>query len=106
MCGISATFMSQIGTMLRRTILAFLYTIGSLIAQLLIKNCTIIVQDFRAAPSLEPGWVPTRMGAAGAPDDIDKAHRTQVWLATSDEPAATVSGRYFFHQKKRDPDPA
>jgi hypothetical protein len=56
--------------------------------------------------SLEPGWVPTRMGAAGAPDDIDKAHRTQVWLATSDEPAATVSGRYFFHQKKRDPDPA
>jgi NAD(P)-dependent dehydrogenase (short-subunit alcohol dehydrogenase family) len=45
--------------------------------------------------SLEPGWVPTKMGGAGAPDDIDKAHRTQVWLATSDEPAATVSGRYF-----------
>jgi NAD(P)-dependent dehydrogenase (short-subunit alcohol dehydrogenase family) len=56
--------------------------------------------------SLEPGWVPTKMGGAGAPDDIDKAHRTQVWLATSNEPAATVSGRYFFHQKQRDPDPA
>jgi NAD(P)-dependent dehydrogenase (short-subunit alcohol dehydrogenase family) len=56
--------------------------------------------------SLEPGWVPTKMGGAGAPDDIDKAHRTQVWLATSDEPAAAVSGRYFFHQKQRDPDPA
>jgi NAD(P)-dependent dehydrogenase (short-subunit alcohol dehydrogenase family) len=56
--------------------------------------------------SLEPGWVPTKMGGAGAPDDIDKAHRTQVWLATSHEPAATVSGRYFFHQKLRDPDPA
>jgi NAD(P)-dependent dehydrogenase (short-subunit alcohol dehydrogenase family) len=56
--------------------------------------------------SLEPGWVPTKMGGAGAPDDIDKAHRTQVWLATSDEPAAAVSGRYFFHQKLRDPDPA
>ena len=53
--------------------------------------------------SLEPGWVATKMGGAGAPDDIDKAHRTQVWLATSDEPAATVSGRYFFHQKLRDP---
>jgi hypothetical protein len=26
-------------------------------------------------------------------------------LATSDEPAAAVSGRYFFHQKLRDPDP-
>ena len=55
--------------------------------------------------SLEPGWVPTKMGGAGAPDDIDKAHRTQAWLATSDEPAATVSGRYFFHQRIRDADP-
>jgi NAD(P)-dependent dehydrogenase (short-subunit alcohol dehydrogenase family) len=56
--------------------------------------------------SLEPGWVPTKMGGAGAPDDIDTAHRTQVWLATSDEPAAIVSGKYFFHQQLRDPDPA
>jgi NAD(P)-dependent dehydrogenase (short-subunit alcohol dehydrogenase family) len=56
--------------------------------------------------SLEPGWVPTKMGGSGAPDDIDKAHRTQVWLATSDEAAATVSGKYFFHQKLRDRDPA
>src|SRR5271166_1565761 len=56
--------------------------------------------------ALTPGWVPTKMGGAGAPDDIDKAHRTQVWLATSDEPAAIVSGKYFFHQKLRDPDPA
>jgi len=54
--------------------------------------------------ALEPGWVPTRIGGAGAPDDLDKGHRTQVWLATSDEPAATVSGEYFFHQKLRDPD--
>jgi len=56
--------------------------------------------------SIEPGWVPTKMGGAGAPDDIDKAHRTQVWLATSDELAATGSGRYFFHQKQRNPDMA
>ena len=55
--------------------------------------------------SLEPGWVPTKMGGAGAPDDIDKAHRTQAWLATSDEPVAAVSGRYFFHQRIRDADP-
>ena len=54
--------------------------------------------------ALEPGWVPTKMGGAGAPDDLDKGHRTQVWLATSDESAATVSGQYFFHQKPRDPD--
>jgi hypothetical protein len=56
--------------------------------------------------SLEPGWVPTKMGGPGALGDLDKAHRTQVWLAASDEPAATVSGKYFFHQKLRDPDPA
>ena len=56
--------------------------------------------------SLEPGWVPTKMGGPGAPDDLDKAHRTQVWLATSDERAAATSGRYFFHQRLRDPDPA
>jgi hypothetical protein len=55
--------------------------------------------------ALEPGWVPTKMGGAGAPDDLDKGHRTQVWLATSDESAATFSGRYFFHQTLRDPDP-
>ena len=55
--------------------------------------------------ALEPGWVPTKMGGAYAPDDIYKGHPTQFLLATSDEPAATISGRYFFHQKLRDPDP-
>jgi NAD(P)-dependent dehydrogenase (short-subunit alcohol dehydrogenase family) len=56
--------------------------------------------------ALEPGWVPTKMGGAGAPDDLDQAHRTQAWLAVSAEPAATVSGKYFFHLRQRDPDPA
>lgn len=45
--------------------------------------------------ALEPGWVPTNMGGAGAPDDMDQAHRTQAWLATD----ACVSGRYFYHLK-------
>ena len=31
--------------------------------------------------SLEPGWVPTKMGGPGAPDDMDQAHLTQAWLA-------------------------
>jgi len=69
-----------------------------------VRGCASISRS--KSNSLEPGWVPTRMGGAGAPDDIDKAHQTQVWLATSDEQAATVSGRYFFHQTQRDPDPA
>ncbi len=56
--------------------------------------------------ALEPGWVPTKMGGPGAPDDLDAAHRTQVWLVTSDEPAATVSGEYFYHLRLRPPNPA
>ena len=52
------------------------------------------------ANALEPGWVPTKMGGAGAPDDMDQAHRTQVWLAASDDPKADVTGQYFFHLKR------
>ncbi|HEY0035199.1 MAG TPA: SDR family NAD(P)-dependent oxidoreductase [Longimicrobium sp.] len=49
--------------------------------------------------ALTPGWVPTRMGGAGAPDDLDQGHRTQAWLAVSDDPAARVTGGYFYHQR-------
>src|SRR5215831_13764361 len=55
--------------------------------------------------AVEPGWVATRMGGPGAPDDLDAAHRTQVWLAVSDDPTARVSGRYFYHMKSRQPNP-
>jgi hypothetical protein len=37
--------------------------------------------------------------------ELGQAHRTQVWLATSDESAATVSGKYYFRQNLRDSDP-
>jgi NAD(P)-dependent dehydrogenase (short-subunit alcohol dehydrogenase family) len=47
--------------------------------------------------AVEPGWVATRMGGPGAPDDLDHGHRTQVWLATSNDPAARVTGTYFYH---------
>ncbi len=50
--------------------------------------------------ALEPGWVPTKMGGAGAPDDMSQAHLTQAWLAASDEPEAKVSGRYFYHLRR------
>ena len=53
--------------------------------------------------ALEPGWVATRMGGASAPDTLDEAHRTQVWLAISDDPTALVSGRYFYHMQLRQP---
>jgi NAD(P)-dependent dehydrogenase (short-subunit alcohol dehydrogenase family) len=53
------------------------------------------------ANALEPGWVPTKMGGPGAPDDLDAAPRTQVWLATSEAAGAKVTGGYFYHLKAR-----
>ena len=55
--------------------------------------------------AVEPGWVPTRMGGPGAPDDLDQAHRTEAWLAVSDDVAARVSGSYFYHLRPRTPNP-
>jgi NAD(P)-dependent dehydrogenase (short-subunit alcohol dehydrogenase family) len=55
--------------------------------------------------SVEPGWVPTKMGGAGAPDDLSLAPVTQAWLAVSDDPAAKTTGRHFYHQQVRDTAP-
>jgi NAD(P)-dependent dehydrogenase (short-subunit alcohol dehydrogenase family) len=56
--------------------------------------------------AVHPGWVPTKMGGAGAPDDLTAAPQTQAWLAVSDDPAARVTGEYFFHMKPRKPSAA
>jgi NAD(P)-dependent dehydrogenase (short-subunit alcohol dehydrogenase family) len=58
------------------------------------------------ANALEPGWVATKMGGPGAPGDLALAPVTQAWLATSDDPAAMVTGQYFYHQRLRETHPA
>jgi hypothetical protein len=45
------------------------------------------------------------MGGAGAPDDLEMGHLTQTWLATSNDPAATTSGGYWYHRKRQAPAP-
>lgn len=50
--------------------------------------------------AVDPGWVPTKMGGAGAPDNLEKGYETQVWLSASAKPDATVSGQYFHHKKR------
>jgi NAD(P)-dependent dehydrogenase (short-subunit alcohol dehydrogenase family) len=55
--------------------------------------------------AVEPGWVATRMGGPGASDDLDQGHRTQVWLAVSDDPGAQVTGKLFFHLRERAANP-
>lgn len=58
------------------------------------------------ANAVDPGWVATRMGGPGAPDDVELGHRTQTWLAVSDDPEATRSGGYWYHQMHQAPAPA
>lgn len=48
--------------------------------------------------TVDPGWVPTKMGGTGAPDDLEEGARTQVWLASSED--ASFSGKYLFHMKE------
>jgi NAD(P)-dependent dehydrogenase (short-subunit alcohol dehydrogenase family) len=55
--------------------------------------------------ALEPGWVPTKMGGPGAPDDMGQAHLTQAWLAASDDTNAQTTADYFYHLKPREPNP-
>jgi NAD(P)-dependent dehydrogenase (short-subunit alcohol dehydrogenase family) len=54
--------------------------------------------------AVDPGWVATKMGGAGAPDDFGLGHRTQEMLAT--DPDQTVTGGYWFHGERQEPHPA
>ena len=56
--------------------------------------------------AVEPGWVPTKMGGPGAPDDLSLAPVTQAWLAVSDDVQAVTSGGYLYHQHPRETHPA
>jgi len=47
------------------------------------------------ANAVDPGWIRTRMGGPQATDDVADGAATQVWLATSDDDGARVSGRYL-----------
>ncbi len=53
--------------------------------------------------AVDPGWVPTKMGGPGAPDDLALGHQTQAWLASSDDPGALTSGGYWYHGRRRQP---
>jgi NAD(P)-dependent dehydrogenase (short-subunit alcohol dehydrogenase family) len=53
--------------------------------------------------AIDPGWVPTRMGGPGAPDDLRLGHLTQEWLATSEDPEARTSSGYWYHQRRIEP---
>ncbi|MGO9964880.1 MAG: SDR family NAD(P)-dependent oxidoreductase [Acidimicrobiales bacterium] len=49
--------------------------------------------------AVDPGWVATKMGGPGAPDDLALGSDTQAWLAVSDDAEALVSGAFFYHRR-------
>jgi NAD(P)-dependent dehydrogenase (short-subunit alcohol dehydrogenase family) len=56
--------------------------------------------------AVDPGWIKTRMGGPNATDELPDGAETQVWLATSDEPAAMVTGHYFKRRRSLRANPA
>ncbi|MGW4858941.1 hypothetical protein [Kocuria palustris] len=58
------------------------------------------------ANAVDPGWVPTRMGGPDAAEDLDLAHVTQAWLATTQDPEALSSGGYWHHGRVEQTHPA
>jgi NAD(P)-dependent dehydrogenase (short-subunit alcohol dehydrogenase family) len=61
-----------------------------------------VARRFRHVVSnaVDPGWIKTKLGGPGATNGLDEGADTPVWLATSDEPEATMSGRLV---KRRQP---
>ena len=51
------------------------------------------------AATVDPGWVPTKMGGPNAPDDLQKGWQTQAWLATCPLTPAQPSGQNYHHQR-------
>jgi NAD(P)-dependent dehydrogenase (short-subunit alcohol dehydrogenase family) len=56
--------------------------------------------------AVDPGWIKTKLGGPGATDELPEGADTQVWLATSDEPGAAVSGRYLKRRQELRANPA
>jgi NAD(P)-dependent dehydrogenase (short-subunit alcohol dehydrogenase family) len=75
----------------------FVTTLAAAVARI----CTDVFSN-----AVDPGWVPTKMGGPGAPDDLRLGHLTQVWLATSNAPQARTSGGYWYHQRRAEPAPS
>lgn len=55
--------------------------------------------------AVDPGWIKTEMGGPNAPDSVELGAETQVWLASSDDEDALVSGRYLKRRQALEPNP-
>ncbi|KAI1268224.1 short chain dehydrogenase [Xylariaceae sp. FL1019] len=55
--------------------------------------------------TIDPGWVPTKMGGRGAPDDIEESHRLYLMLAEGSGEAEGRNGCYWKNGKKGPAEP-
>ncbi|UFS65315.1 SDR family NAD(P)-dependent oxidoreductase [Paracoccus denitrificans] len=54
--------------------------------------------------AVDPGWVPTRMGGSGAPDNLEEGAATQIILASGgDDRLSLLTGQYLHHMEVRQP---
>lgn len=49
--------------------------------------------------SVDPGWVPTRMGGPSATDSLKDGYQGQVWLASGNDEDTLTSGNYYYHSQ-------
>lgn len=56
--------------------------------------------------AVDPGWIKTKLGGPDAWDEVADGAATQVWLATSDDEAARVTGAYLKRFEQLDANPA
>jgi NAD(P)-dependent dehydrogenase (short-subunit alcohol dehydrogenase family) len=56
--------------------------------------------------AVDPGWIKTKLAGPGAPGELPEGADTQVWLATSDEPAAAVTGAFLKRRRELRANPA
>ncbi|POS71258.1 short-chain dehydrogenase [Diaporthe helianthi] len=51
--------------------------------------------------SVDPGWVPTKMGGSGATGDIEESIGTYVMLALGEGAAEGKTGRHFYNSQEK-----
>lgn len=56
--------------------------------------------------AVDPGWIKTKVEGPGAPDAIELGSDTPVWLATSNEARALVSGGFWKRREQLAPNPS
>ena len=55
--------------------------------------------------AVDPGWVRTKLGGPNATDALEDGADTQVWLATSADPEAQLTGSYLKRRTVLEPNP-